>query len=69
MSVTQASMSTMIVRLVEFGFIVKKVDEEKLRSNILTLTPCGQQLLEKIYQLWAETDRAIEAAIGVDHTG
>lgn len=64
MSVSQASMSTMIVRLVELGFITKRTDKEELRSNVLTLTKRGQKLLASIYELWAETDREIEAAIG-----
>jgi DNA-binding MarR family transcriptional regulator len=68
MSVTQASMSTMIVRLVELGLITKRVDKAELRSNILSITRRGQKLLESIYQLWAETDREIEATIGLKNT-
>jgi DNA-binding MarR family transcriptional regulator len=64
-SVTQASMSTMIVRLVELGFVTKTEDTQELRSNVLTLTKRGQKLLDSIYALWAETDREIEKTIGV----
>jgi DNA-binding MarR family transcriptional regulator len=65
MSVTEASMSTMIVRLVELELVTKSVDKKELRSNIVKLTKRGQNLLAKIYQLWAETDREIEKAIGL----
>jgi DNA-binding MarR family transcriptional regulator len=68
MSVTQASMSTMIVRLVELGFIAKRVDQDELRSNVLTMTRRGQKLLERIYLIWAETDREIAASIGAKNT-
>jgi DNA-binding MarR family transcriptional regulator len=68
MSVTQASMSTMIGRLVELGLISKRVDTKELRSNILGMTRRGQKLLKSIYQSWAETDREIEATIGLKNT-
>ena len=64
MSVTQASMSTMIARLVASGLITKHQDQDELRSNVLGLTPRGQKMLGDIYRLWAETDREIEAKIG-----
>jgi DNA-binding MarR family transcriptional regulator len=67
MSVTQASMSTMIVRLVDLGFVTKKIDGNELRSNIVRLTKRGQNLLEQIYTLWSETDREIEKLIGAKH--
>jgi DNA-binding MarR family transcriptional regulator len=65
MSVTPASMSTMIVRLAELGLIVKLVDQAELRSNLLKLSPRGTKMLTKIYQLWSETDREIETTIGI----
>jgi DNA-binding MarR family transcriptional regulator len=65
MSVTQASMSTMIVRLVELELVSKSVDDKELRSNIVKLTKRGRNLLGQIYQLWAETDREIEKTIGL----
>jgi DNA-binding MarR family transcriptional regulator len=68
LSVTQASMSTMIVRLVELGFVTKTVDSEELRSNVVALTRRGQKLLEGIYELWAETDLEIERTIGLKNT-
>jgi DNA-binding MarR family transcriptional regulator len=68
MSVTQASMSTMIVRLVELGLITKHVDEGELRSNLLKLSPKGTKLLAKIYILWSETDREIELTLGQKNT-
>lgn len=67
-SVTQASMSTMIVRLVELGLVIKRVDQDELRSNVLTLSRRGHKLLDRIYQLWAETDREIERAVGLKNT-
>jgi DNA-binding MarR family transcriptional regulator len=68
MSVTQASMSTMIVRLVELKLITKRVDKAELRSNILCITQRGQKQLGRIYEIWAETDREIEAKIGLKNT-
>jgi DNA-binding MarR family transcriptional regulator len=65
MSVTQASMSTMIARLVALGLVTKRQDEDELRSNILGLTQRGQKMLRDIYKLWAETDREIESKLGV----
>jgi DNA-binding MarR family transcriptional regulator len=65
MSVTQASMSTMIVRLVNLGLVTKRVDQDELRSNALALTLRGQKMLRDIYKLWAKTDREIEATIGL----
>jgi DNA-binding MarR family transcriptional regulator len=64
-SVTQASMSTMIARLGELGFVTKATDTEELRSNIVTLTKRGGKLLEGIYRIWDETDREIEGKIGL----
>jgi DNA-binding MarR family transcriptional regulator len=68
MSVTQASMSTMVLRLVELNLITKRVDADELRSNIIAITPHGRELLAGIYRLWAETDREIEATIGLENT-
>jgi hypothetical protein len=39
MSVTQASMSTMIVRLAELGFVTKAVDASELRNALGGFTP------------------------------
>jgi DNA-binding MarR family transcriptional regulator len=64
MSVTQASMSTMIARLVASGLITKRQDQDELRSSVLGLTPRGQNMLRDICKLWADTDREIEAKIG-----
>jgi DNA-binding MarR family transcriptional regulator len=65
MSVTQASMSTMIVRLVELELVTKSVDYKELRSNVVKLTKQGQSLLKQIYRVWVETDREIEKTIGL----
>jgi DNA-binding MarR family transcriptional regulator len=67
MSVTQASMSTMIMRLVDLGLVTKKVDGSELRSNVVTLTKRGNNLLDKIYMKWAETDREIEKVLGIQN--
>jgi DNA-binding MarR family transcriptional regulator len=64
-SVTQASMSTMIVRLAELGFVSKAADTEELRNNSVALTARGKNLLEGIYRVWAETDRDIENRVGL----
>jgi DNA-binding MarR family transcriptional regulator len=61
-------MSTMIVRLVELGLVMKRVDDKELRSNLLTLSRRGHSLLHDIDRLWAEADREIEATIGSQKT-
>ncbi len=62
-----ASMSTMTSRLLTAGLIEKQVDEQELRSNVLTLSGDGQRLLKKIYREWREVDREICDLIGVEN--
>lgn len=62
-----ASMSTMTTRLLTAGLIERRVDEQELRSNVLTLSEHGNSLLTDIYQVWRQMDQEIDAAIGEEH--
>ncbi len=53
---TPASMSTMTVRLLRMGLIERRVDERELRSNVLTLTKDGRNLMQAIHHVWHEAD-------------
>ena len=64
---TPASMSTMKSRLIRAGLISREADQEELRSNVLTLTDRGLELLEAIYVVWRKVDRDIEEAIGSEN--
>lgn len=63
-NVTAASMSTMTVRLINAGFILREVDPNEIRSNILRLSDEGQNLLEKIHAIWREMDTMLEETLG-----
>ncbi len=64
---TAASMSTMTARLLKAGLIEKCADEGELRSNILTLTSHGEDLLKAVYREWRAVDREIREAIGSEN--
>ncbi len=65
-AVTAASMSTMTGRLVNAGLISKRPDPDALRSNILSLTERGRDLLGVIYDEWEATNQDIREAIGAE---
>ena len=66
-NLTAASMSTMTSRLIKANFIAREPDQQELRSNILTLTDSGRDLLQAIYEAWRDVDRDIDNAIGSEH--
>ena len=63
-SITPASMSTMTKRLIEAGYITRKVDPDQARRNIVALTPQGQDLVTKVHAAWREIDIVITDAMG-----
>jgi DNA-binding MarR family transcriptional regulator len=67
LALTAASMSTMTARLLAAGLIEKQIDEQELRSNVLTLSRQGQRLLKKIHWEWREVDREICDVLGVEN--
>ncbi len=64
--VTAASMSTMTQRLVDGGFIERKVDPQERRTNTLRLTEKGRSLVEGVHAAWQRVDDRMAAAIGED---
>ncbi|WP_045388056.1 MarR family winged helix-turn-helix transcriptional regulator [Falsirhodobacter sp. alg1] len=67
--VTPASMSTMTARLISAGFISRTTNPTEARSNVLRLTPRGEELLGKIHASWREVDLLIESRLGPDKSG
>ncbi|WP_375596267.1 MarR family transcriptional regulator [Algihabitans albus] len=63
-NVTAASMSTMTCRLIKAGFIAREPGPAELRTNSLTLTDSGRDMLDAIHEAWDDVDRVIEEAIG-----
>lgn len=61
---TPASMSTMTVRLLESGFILRSPHPDEARSNVLQLSDTGRGLLTEVREAWADIDRMIESTIG-----
>jgi DNA-binding MarR family transcriptional regulator len=62
--ITPASMSTMTVRLVTAGLVLRKSRLKETRSNRLQLSTKGQALMAEIHQIWSEVDHYIEELIG-----
>ena len=62
--VSPASMSTMTVRLIEAGYVSRKIDPGEARSNVLHLTEKGRGLLEDIYQVWRDMGALIVEQLG-----
>lgn len=62
--VTEASMSTMTARLIAAGWIARSVDPDSRNANMLSLTPEGEVLIDKIHEAWARIDALIEDRIG-----
>ncbi|WP_299546741.1 MarR family transcriptional regulator [uncultured Tateyamaria sp.] len=65
-NITAASMSTMTMRLLASGFIVRRQDPNEKRSNILRLSKTGASLLSDVRAIWHKVDRIIEGVIGAD---
>ena len=64
--VTPASISTMTARLIEAGFITRRVDPAEARSNIVDLTPKGRELLSDVHAAWRDIDTLIRDIMGTD---
>lgn len=62
--ITQASMSTMTDRLVAAGYILRAPDINERRTNALSLTESGENMLKDVRSAWSAVDRIIEDAIG-----
>ena len=61
-----ASMSTMTVRLLEAGVILRAPNPDEARSNIVQLSDKGRSLLSEIRGAWVDIDRMIESTIGTE---
>jgi DNA-binding MarR family transcriptional regulator len=64
--ITPASMSTMTVRLVAAGLILRKAQPNEARSNLLQLSAKGLSKLNDIRSIWFEMDHHIERLLGKD---
>ena len=61
---TPASMSTMTVRLLNAGYILRSAHPDEARSNVLELSDRGRSLLVEVHTAWREIDQMIAAQIG-----
>lgn len=64
--ISPASMSTMSSRLIAAGLISRRPNRQTARSNVLTLTDKGREMLLVIHEAWHDMDRIIEDALGVE---
>lgn len=62
--ITPASMSTMIVRLSAANLVTCRTDPGELRTNAVSLSDHGRDVLKKVRTAWREVDLIIENAIG-----
>jgi DNA-binding MarR family transcriptional regulator len=65
-NLTAASLSTMSVRLLEAGYIVRTPHPDEARSNVLRLSDKGRDLLTDIRASWLEIDQLIAEKIGTE---
>jgi DNA-binding MarR family transcriptional regulator len=65
-AVTPASMSTMTARLIAADFITRKIDPAETRSNIIELTPRGQDLLSDVHAAWRDIDKVMDDLMGAE---
>lgn len=64
--VTPTSMSTMMARLIEAGYITRRVDPAQTRSNIIELTPIGRALVRDVHQAWRDANQLIADTMGAE---
>lgn len=64
--ISAASMSTMSSRLIAAKLISRKANEETARSNVLSLTDEGREMLLEIHEAWGDMDQVIMEALGAD---
>ncbi|WP_394155413.1 MarR family winged helix-turn-helix transcriptional regulator [Loktanella salsilacus] len=62
--VKQASMSTMIDRLLAADFISRAPDPLERRRNVIGLTDKGRSKLDAIHKIWSEMDEHIQTLLG-----
>ena len=63
--ISPASMSTMSSRLIAAELISRRPNQHTARSNVLTLTDKGREMLLAIHEAWHDMDRIIEDSLGV----
>lgn len=63
-----ASMSTMTVRLIEAGFVMREVDPNEARAHRLRLTKAGHGMLAEIHAAWRDMDALIAERIGAERS-
>ncbi|MEM8539640.1 MAG: MarR family winged helix-turn-helix transcriptional regulator [Pseudomonadota bacterium] len=63
---TEASMSTMIARLIEAGYITRSIDPQNRSGYLVKLSPDGETVVEKIRSVWESVDHIVEEKIGTD---
>ncbi len=64
--VTPGSMSTMVTRLENLGFVTRHREPDERRSDVLSLTAQGKTLIQGIRKTWRQTDARIVKAIGAE---
>lgn len=64
LKITEASVSTMALRLTEAGWVAVRRDPGRKRERLLSLTDAGQTKLAEVKTAWREVDRFIIEAIG-----
>lgn len=62
--VTQASMSTMIERLLAAGLVTRRQDPAARRRNLVDLTDAGRDKLDAIHGVWATMDDHVRDLLG-----
>lgn len=62
--VSAGSMSSMIVRLVNSGYVTQITNPEDRRRDIVDITPSGDAALQDVYEVWRQGDKLIEVALG-----
>ena len=63
---TAASLSTMTVRLLEAGYILRTAHPDEARSNVLRLSDSGSGLLADVRAAWSDMDHLIAEKIGAE---
>lgn len=65
--ISAASMSQMTKRLIGNGLVETQDNPKDGRASLLSLTPEGEVLLAKVFDVWAEVDQIVIDAIGEDN--
>lgn len=67
----EASVTTMISRLMKLGYVDRRRDPEDGRAWLLSLSPAGEEVLQRIAEPFMKINARIDAALkkeGVDQT-